>query len=189
MVPDIIKLYASYVRSKFNRLTKSITIVLLIVLFSTGCSVNKHLTSDKKNLSDYLDDEINNDKLSNEPLLIIDGYPYESRGLNEKEYNLSMDEIESIHILEKNGVAMDIYGEKAKDGVLLITTNRFERKFLNKALSGKTLFFLDSDEINLKQLIELDIEKMNSILIIKDKLEIKNYTTEDYDSVVLIKSK
>ena len=151
-------LYASYERSKFNRLKKLITIVVLIALFSTGCSVNKPLTSDTQNLSDYLAKEKNNEKLSNEPLLIIDGYPYDSKGLNEKEYNLSMDEIENIHILEKNGVAMDIYGEKAKDGVLLITTNRFERKFLNKALSGKTLFLLDGNEINLKQLVELETE-------------------------------
>lgn len=159
------------------------------MLFSTGCCVNKHLAVDEQRLSDYLNEEKNNEKLADEPLLIIDGYPYESNGLNKKEYNLSMDEVDSIHILEKNGVAMDIYGEKAKDGVLLITTSRFERKFLNKALSGKTLFLFDGDEINLKQLVELETDAMKSILIIKDKKDIANYTTEDYDSVVLIESK
>ena len=151
--------------------------------------MNKHLTSDTQRLSDYLNEEKNNEKLSTDPLLIIDGYPYESIGLINKDYNLYMDEIESILILEKNGVAMDIYGEKAKNGVLLITTNRFERKFLNKALSGKTLFLLDGNEINLKQLVELETEKMKSILIIKDKEEINNYTKDEYDSVVMIKSK
>ncbi|MBV6645776.1 MAG: hypothetical protein KI790_10025 [Cyclobacteriaceae bacterium] len=163
-------------------------IPLVITVVSTGCSVNKSLNSDPQSLKDYLAEKINDKKLAKEPLLIIDGYPYESKNLKGKEYNFSLDEIESIDILEKNGVAMNVYGEKAKDGVLLVTTNRFERKFLNQVLSGKTIFLLDGIKINLKQLVELDIEKMKSILIIKEKNEIINYTTEDYDSVVLIRS-
>jgi len=54
---------------------------------------------------------------SESPLLILDGEPIDDNTLK----HISPNSIESIHVL-KNASATALYGEKAKNGVILITT-------------------------------------------------------------------
>lgn len=54
----------------------------------------------------------------NEPLFVVDGLPI-STGLN----NINPDEIESFSIL-KDAAATSLYGSRAANGVVLITTKR-----------------------------------------------------------------
>ncbi|MBN3581037.1 TonB-dependent receptor [Algoriphagus aestuarii] len=52
-----------------------------------------------------------------EPLYVVDGVPYQSNP------NISPDQIESLDIL-KDGAAASVYGTRASNGVILITTKR-----------------------------------------------------------------
>lgn len=52
-----------------------------------------------------------------EPLYVVDGVPYESNP------NIAPDQVESLDIL-KDGAAASIYGVRASNGVILITTKR-----------------------------------------------------------------
>ncbi|WP_339751077.1 TonB-dependent receptor [Algoriphagus aquimarinus] len=52
-----------------------------------------------------------------EPLYVVDGVPYQSNP------NISPDQIETIDIL-KDGAAASVYGTRASNGVILITTKR-----------------------------------------------------------------
>ena len=74
--------------------------------------------------------------ISPDPLLVIDGYVNEINSLQ----NFNPDDIESITIL-KNAVASAIYGYRAANGVILITTKSSGlRKFIIKdLLEGKTI--------------------------------------------------
>ncbi|SHM53537.1 SusC/RagA family TonB-linked outer membrane protein [Flavobacterium saccharophilum] len=57
---------------------------------------------------------------STEPLYVVDGIPYQSNP------NISPDQIESLDIL-KDGAAASVYGTRASNGVILITTKRGKR--------------------------------------------------------------
>lgn len=52
-----------------------------------------------------------------EPLYVVDGIPYQSNP------NISPDQIESLDVL-KDGAAASVYGTRASNGVILITTKR-----------------------------------------------------------------
>lgn len=66
----------------------------------------------------------------NEPLFVVDGFPI-STGLN----NINPDEIESFSVL-KDAAATSLYGSRAANGVVLITTKRGKQ--------GKTKVSLDA---------------------------------------------
>ncbi|WP_373400022.1 TonB-dependent receptor plug domain-containing protein [Algoriphagus halophilus] len=56
-----------------------------------------------------------------EPLYVVDGVPYQSNP------NISPDQIESLDIL-KDGAAASVYGTRASNGVILITTKRGKKE-------------------------------------------------------------
>lgn len=59
-----------------------------------------------------------------EPLYVVDGIPYESNP------NISPDQVESLDVL-KDGAAAAVYGTRASNGVILITTKRGKKGKIN----------------------------------------------------------
>lgn len=95
------------------------------IKFSLG---NKPLTGEVKGLK--IEGAINGDKVllngvdsdnGKTPYIVLDGKPFEGK-INE----LNPNDIESITVL-KDGNATALYGEKGKNGVLLITTKKAEK--------------------------------------------------------------
>src|SRR5699024_4872179 len=79
-----------------------------------------------------------------QPLYIVDGMPYQSaQGGGNMDVNplsdLSPNDIESIEILN-NGAASAIYGSRAANGVILITTKSGTKESFNVNLSTRTGF-------------------------------------------------
>lgn len=69
------------------------------------------------------------------PLIVIDGVPSGNVGLRE----LAADDIESFQVL-KGGAASALYGEKGKDGAIMITTKRGKQEGVTISVNSNTMF-------------------------------------------------
>lgn len=94
---------------------------------------------------------------SNDPLLVIDGVPVEGNGISGSRNLLNTinpNDIESISVL-KDASATALYGSRASNGVLIITTKKGAKgKFrynynttLSTGIVGKTVKVLSGDEV------------------------------------------
>lgn len=71
------------------------------------------------------------------PIVIVDGIPYESIGLNE----IAPDDIESIDVL-KGATASALYGSKGSKGAIMVTTKKGSKnEGLNISINSNTMFF------------------------------------------------
>ena len=105
-------------------------------------------------------------------LIILDGRPISKEVMN----NLKQEEIESVSVL-KNKSATAIYGEKGKNGVVLITTksgikgnNEVQHPVKGRFddLTDETIIYIDHKLANLKQLKALDIKDIKNTHYISD---------------------
>jgi len=92
-----------------------------------GANGESYTTNHDVTVSDFGNDTINikifgkAKKLSEKPILyIVDGKEINDFNITE---NLNPDEIESIDVL-KDGAAISLYGDKAKNGVIVVTTKQ-----------------------------------------------------------------
>ncbi len=94
---------------------------------------------------------------SNDPLLVIDGVPVESNGIPGSSNLLNTinpNDIESISVL-KDASATALYGSRASNGVLIITTKKGSKgkirfnysTLLSTGVVGKTVKVLTGDEV------------------------------------------
>lgn len=104
---------------------------------------------------------------SNDPLLVIDGVPVESNGIAGSSNLLNTinpNDIESISVL-KDASATALYGSRASNGVLIITTKKGSKgkvRFnyntqLSSGIVGKTVKVLSGDEV--RAIITADASK------------------------------
>ena len=98
---------------------------------------------------------------SNAPLIVVDGFPLDNRGIDGAAGNLSLinpNDIESITIL-KDASAAAIYGNRAANGVILITTK--------KGSSGK---------------LKINFSTLNSVAVKTGKVDV--LTPDEFRSLV-----
>jgi TonB-dependent SusC/RagA subfamily outer membrane receptor len=142
---------------------------------------------------------VRKDGSNNQNLLyIVDGVPQPT---DSDIKDIDPDKIESVSVL-KNESATALYGEKAANGVILITTKGKSKQLFNfKAdrlvIEGgndkpipNALYIIDG----VKQSKEfdpndLDPNQIKDITVLKDKDSIKLYTDKDHDGVLLITTK
>jgi TonB-dependent SusC/RagA subfamily outer membrane receptor len=135
-----------------------------------------------------------------EPLYILDGKEVKSIE------NIAPETIESINVL-KDESAKAAYGEKGKNGVILITTKKEDKIKVTSYGDGKTnsgsnikirgtrgidgegepLYILDGKEV--KSIENIDPETIESINVLKDKSATILYGDKGENGVVLITSK
>ena len=143
--------------------------------------------------------------LYDDKLIIIDGKKYAPGEFDPKQFDPN--DIESISVLQKNS-AIEIYGEEAKKGVVIITTkkndekqNQIESSANHTTRSTDSVFHLSSSstpifivdgkqyapgEFDTKQLNPHDIE---SVSILKDKTTTEIYGDDGKNGVILITTK
>ena len=140
------------------------------------------------------------DVVGKKPLYILDGSPIETMN------NVKPDDIESISVL-KSATAMSIYGERAKDGVILITT----KKPIHSAVTGsqekpvaepsspsfrdvsqdkKPLYILDGKKLqkdfDINSISPSDIAHMS---VFKDKMAVDLYGRDAENGAIIIMTK
>lgn len=119
---------------------------------------------------------------SNRPLFIVDGVPVADGGLSDREFGGQTDnalalfnpnDIESMEIL-KDASAKAIYGSRAANGVVLITTKRGKSNqktsFTLDAQRGLTDIVRRPDLLNASELLELQRESVLNAGLDPDKL-------------------
>jgi len=135
------------------------------------------------------------------PLIIIDGEEPSPTSLK----NLVPEQIESISVL-KDGSATSVYGEKGKNGVILITTKEKDQtpvvtvneknqpfdvsirgtNFLN---SSTPLYIIDEIESTENALKELNPNDIESITVLKNERATSVYGEKAKNGVILITTK
>lgn len=118
-----------------------------------------------------------------QPLYILDGKP-----LNRKQIKkMDPDNIESISVL-KGESATELYGDKAKNGVILITSKGSRFNISENALTGKKspLFIIDGKIVKGKIMNDLDPDQIESITVLKDESAFEKYGEKGKNGAVEI---
>jgi len=168
---------------------------LIVTILFYGCSSNRYLLTDSGKDKTFLIASIKElakkGEISQKPLIVVDGIPYRfDVELKDKRLPLSKKDIQQVDRL-KEEVGMKIYGAYAKGGVLLITTKSYSIKKTQSADLDKSnvLILLDDKVISKSEMDKKDANDIESIDVVKDKEKVKQYTSENYDGVVVIHTK
>lgn len=156
--------------------------ILLILIFGfiASCSSGRYLLTDnnrdKKYLIDYIKDLENQGKITDKPLIVIDGLAFGYENLKANKLPLSKDDIFKIDCLSKdNEGATNIYGEGGRNGVLLILTKKSQEVFQEK--SSKPLTDKESFQENSSKSIsdqESFQEKSSESITDKERIQEKS---------------
>jgi|GEM_PF-1307561 len=100
---------------------------LFLFISVTVFSQNRYELSDEGKDKLYLSDSISNlakaGKITDYPIVVVDGIPHRYQDLEKEKLALSKIEISKIIPLDKQK-GINIYGTYGESGVLIITTNR-----------------------------------------------------------------
>jgi len=131
------------------------------------------------------------------PLYILD----DKEVSKEKADNLNTELIDTINIL-KGKQAIKKYGEKGKNGVIIITTKTYANKtkakiFLKssntemtlKDIKSTNLIFINNKESTQQELDALNPNTIESINVLKEKNAIKRYGQKGKNGVIIVKTK
>lgn len=173
-------------------------LLLLLVLFSS-CSTNRYLLKDEnKKDSKFLIRQIkeaktNGELTSNKPIIVVDGKPNRYNfELKENKLDLYKSDIEKIDVL-KNDVGIRIYGEFAKEGVMLITTKSLDKEVETSLTSlvknRNVLIFLDGNEATDEDLQKVDPNNVDTVEVLKKEAAKKLFPDKDLDDLIYIKTK
>lgn len=129
------------------------------------------------------------------PFVIIDGVTSEDADALSK---LSPDDIDNISVLKEES-AIRLYGEKGKDGVILVTTKESVKPKVKDSFTLRNipvgakeltpLILLDGQEIDMETMKALDPNKIEAIAILKDESAIKTYGDKGKNGVIIIDTK
>ncbi len=123
-----------------------------------------------------------------EPLYILDGKEIKRTDL---ENNFNPDDIDNISVL-KDESATKIYGEKAKNGVVNITTKKaaaVRKEVVEKNMPENALWLLDGKEMEKDQIQKLSPDSIQSMNVLKGEEAIKKYGDKGKRGVIEITTK
>ncbi len=172
-------------KSSTLHLGKYLLAVPVIAVFVLVFTVSRAYEYDKGDLpSEQLDRGIvgvTADTATTEPLILVDGEAFEG-ALSD----LDAETIERIDVL-KGKAATDAYGDRGKNGVVLVTS----KKGLKKSTARKPapLFILDGKTISEAEGHALDPSKIQSISVLKDKAATSIYGSQGANGAVTITTK
>ena len=171
---------------------KQTILIVCLLLLVASCNTSRYLLTDKGNdryfLQKCIDDSAKTGIISKTPMLVIDGHPFRyDIELKKQKLNLSRNNITLIYILKiKN--AVNIYGELGRKGVVLISTTAL-KQVRGYNSNGNVLVLLEGNKISFEDMKKIDPMDIESVDIVKTKSEIKKYTGDAYDGVIVIKLK
>ena len=126
--------------------------------------------------------EVLNTNSKNPPYVILDGVPLADGKMDQ----VKPDDIESISVL-KDKSATALYGEKGKNGVILITSKKKGIQFRtvddNK---NEPIYLVDGVETSSAAVKNIDPNRIESINVLKGDNAVKNYGEKGRDGVIMI---
>lgn len=178
---------------KIHTHMKTLYRLLILMFLISGCTGNRYLLSDKgkdkRFLLEAIKEASKTGEMSQKPMIIVDGIPYRyDKELKNKRLQLTKNDIKQIDRVKKE-VGIKIYGDDAKEGLLLITTKSNSNKDSKSVDKSKVLILLEDREISKSEMDKINPNDVESVDVIKDKEKVKQYTSESYDGVVIIHMK
>jgi hypothetical protein len=174
---------------------KIINLILPILVF-ISCNSTENSKNKKSGNHDfilqYIGELERQEKLSDSPLIVIDGLPLSLADYIANNRPMIKSEIKEIDYLKKESqVAIDVYGDGAKGGVILITTNglNYRYKTTKTETKNETLILYDNRQISLEEFDKLDPDNIEKLDVIEDKNEIKKISGKGYKKIIVIVSK
>lgn len=173
-------------------------LLILIVAMMAGCTSNRYLLTDNNKNNKYLVNRINElkkkGKITGQPLLMVDDSVITPENLKTKRLSFSSTDIAQIDFLPKNSEkAINVFGEKGKNGVVTILTKKHKAYLQSKVIQpqpkGKVLYLVDGLKMTLDNVKKIDKNSIESIDVLNDKNSIRKYASGDYSQAVLIKLK
>ena len=124
------------------------------------------------------------------PLLVIDGKPISKENLTQY-VRLKPENIDDINSISKSsGTGEVIWGENAKDGVLMIKTNLVKYSESPDAQNSKVLFILDNKIITREQAYAIDAGKdIQTATVYKNSNKFLVMNNEEFDGIIVLVSK
>lgn len=114
-------------------------------------------------------------------LIMVDGKEISKKDFN----NIEPKSIESVSIL-KDKNATELYGDKGKNGVVLITLKKEPNESIEGKDYSKALIVVDGKEISHDEYSTMDKDKIQSISILKDKNAVEVYGEKGSNGVIII---
>ncbi len=118
------------------------------------------------------------------PLYFIDGKEVTSKEVN----NLDHDIIESIDV-SKGENAINKYGDKGENGVVIITTKNQKTSSISLRLSNNPLFIVDGKEVNKSTFESIAPKEINSVDVLKGEKAINKCGKKGENGVIIITTK
>lgn len=166
-------------KTQNNRLYTKIVLVA-IVLISFGGNTTAWSQSTKSPQASH---RSTNPKDGDKPLIILDGVLIDEKEMGK----IDPADIEEISVL-KDKSATAVYGERGKNGVMLITSKKPKSKSgfvdINRAYILK-----DGKEISSKEFHRLDRKMVDTIITIVDTLAVSEYGDKAKFGAIIVQSK
>ena len=184
-------------------------IIFLLITLVFSCTANRYtLNKDGSGESQVLNKAIKTYYRSGEiptkkPLIVLDGIPYRYEvELKDSDLPIKASEIKKLEVL-KTSTGVAIYGDYAKGGVLLITSNDGRNNLqVEETPRGMSIentivkkdppniyVLVDGEEMPWDKVVKLDPNTIETLTVIKDKAEVIKYTDKIVDGVILIEMK
>ena len=131
-------------------------------------------------------DTLKNYNTGNQPLIIVDGFETSNKLMN----HIDPSAIESIEVLKETSTIAK-YGDKAKNGVVIIKTKVNANGLKNSSFNGinDPLLIIDGEETPYNFLNSLNSNAIESIDILKNDSAISQYGDKAKNGVILITTK
>lgn len=168
-------------------------ILILIILTITINSYSQISTFEEKTnnyIIEFLKQKKYSDDLGTNPLLVIDGKPTSKENLYQYA-SLKPENIDDINSISKSsGTGEVIWGENAKDGVLIIKTNLVKYSESPDAQNSKILFILDNKIITKEEAYSIDAGKdIQTATVYKNSNKFLVLHNEEFDGIIVLVSK
>lgn len=169
-------------------------LVFILPVLLAACTHAPYQLADKGKDKNYLIRYISGlekeGKMTGRPLLVIDGYVHTYEELKESPIPLRREDISQVdHLGIGSKAAINIYGEMGREGVLLLRTRRSENASGQSGEESHVLILVGNRPVSQEELEQIDPDDIEEIEVIKNHREIRKYTDENYDGVVIIRMK
>ncbi len=169
---------------------KILTLLVIIIAFSSYSQI----TPFGNETNTYIRESLEKDKLIDDlgvnPLVVIDGKPLSSENLVTFK-DLKSLEIDTISSIGKSsGTGEIIWGEIAKDGVILIKTNLVEYSDTMDSNTVRILFILDNKIISKEDAYAIDFSNdIQTVTVLKNSNKFIVLNNEEFEGIMILVSK
>jgi hypothetical protein len=132
----------------------------------------------------------NADKLKNNPVIALNEKKVSKAEL--QNLKLKNTDISKLRIIPKDNLEMvDVYGLQSLNGVILIESGFFVTDYSFKSIKpkNKMLYILNDNIIEEKEFSKINASIIENFKIVNDKKLMTAYTQDNYDAIILIKTK